>query len=64
MWWPFETLGRLVGFVLGLTGRLVAIILGLILAVLGGLLTATGIGACLGVPLLIFGIALFVRGLF
>jgi len=62
--WPFVALWRLVGLVLNLTGRLVAVIIGLVLALVGALLTATVIGSVLGIPLLIFGGALILRGLF
>ena len=57
---PFE----LVGLVLNLTGRFVAVILGLVLMALGALLSSTVIGACLGVPLLAFGFLLLVKGIF
>ncbi len=62
--WPFEALWRLVGLVFELTGRFLAILLGIVLIGVGALLTATVIGACVGVPLLAFGILLVVRGLF
>jgi len=62
--WPFEALWRLVGIVFELTGRFLAILLGIVLIGVGALLTATAIGACVGAPLLAFGILLVVRGLF
>jgi len=39
--WPFVALWRLLTGILELTGRLVAVVLGLVLMIVGGLLTAT-----------------------
>jgi hypothetical protein len=62
--WPFWAIWRLViGIVTG-TGRLVAVILGLVFLIAGALLTATLVGAIVGIPLIIFGLLLMVRGLF
>jgi hypothetical protein len=46
-----------------LTGRLVAVILGLALMLVGVILTITVVGAIVGIPLLIIGVLLVVRGL-
>lgn len=62
--WPFAALWWSVSFILQLTGRLVAAILGLVLMILGALLTVTIIGAVIGIPLIIFGFLLMVRGIF
>jgi hypothetical protein len=51
----------LVGFVLRLTGRLVGFAIGLVLLVIGGMLTITVILAPIGLPLLIVGFLLMVR---
>ncbi len=61
---PFVWLWQLVTFILGLTGRLLAVILGFVLLVVGLLVTLTIIGAIVGIPMLIVGFALIVRGLF
>lgn len=61
---PFVWLWQLITFVLGLTGRLLAVILGLALLIVGLLFTLTIIGAIVGIPILIVGFALIVRGLF
>ncbi|MCL5109571.1 MAG: hypothetical protein M1401_12015 [Chloroflexi bacterium] len=61
---PFELLWRLLTGVVALTGRLLAVILGLALIVAGIVLTITIVGAVVGVPLIALGIALVVRGLF
>jgi hypothetical protein len=43
---------------------LVAVILGLVFLIVGVVLTATLIGAIVGIPFFIFGLFLIVRGLF
>lgn len=61
---PFAWLWNLVTFILGLTGRLLAVVLGFVLLIVGVLLTLTVVGAIVGIPLLIVGFALVLRGLF
>lgn len=61
---PFVLLWQLVTFILGLTGRLLAVVLGFVFLVVGFLITLTVIGAIIGIPMLIVGFALIVRGLF
>lgn len=60
---PLVWLWNLIAHIVTLTGRLVAVIIGLVLIFVGGLLTVTIIGAIAGIPLLIIGILLVVRGL-
>ena len=62
--WPFVALWRLVTGILVVTGRLVAVIVGLVFVLVGALLSATVIGAIIGVPLILFGGLLVLRGLF
>jgi len=62
--WPFYALWRLVTGILVLTGRLLGVVLGLALILVGVLLSLTVIGAALGVPLALFGTVLMLRGLF
>jgi hypothetical protein len=62
--WPFVALWRLVAAVIGLTGRLVAVLLGVVLLIAGGLLTMTVVGAVAGIPLMIVGVLLIARGIF
>jgi hypothetical protein len=62
--WPFWAIWKLVIGIVAGTGRLVAVILGLVLLIVGAVLTATVIGAILGIPLIILGLLLMVRGLF
>jgi hypothetical protein len=62
--WPFWAIWELVTWILKLTGRVVAIVLGLVLMIVGVLISLTVIGAIVGVPLLLFGLLLVFRGLF
>ena len=62
--WPFVALWRLLALIIGLTGRLVAIILGIVVMILGLLATLTVVGAPVGIPLMIFGFLLVIRGIF
>ncbi len=62
--WPFEALWWLVTTILALTGRLIVVLLGMILMLVGGLISATLVGAIIGIPLLFFGVLLVLRGLF
>ena len=62
--WPFVVVWRLVALVLELTGRVIAAVLGLVLLVVGILLSLTVIGAIVGVPLGLFGLLLMVRSIF
>jgi len=57
-------LWRLVTGILEITGRLVAVVLGLAFLIVGVILSATVIGALVGMPLAFFGILLILRGLF
>jgi hypothetical protein len=61
--WPFVALWDLVIWIVSLTGRLVAVVLGLALLLVGGILTALVITAPLGIPLALFGLLLVVKGL-
>lgn len=62
--WPFAAIWRLVAGVISLTGRLLALVLGVVFMIVGAILTLTIVGAILGVPLLIFGFLLIIRGFF
>jgi hypothetical protein len=58
--WPFW----LVGWILKMTGRLVGVVIGLSLMILGTVLTLTVAGAIVGLPLGFLGILLTIRCLF
>jgi len=62
--WPFYAIWRLVAFILEVTGRIIGVVLGLVLLILGLLVSLTVIGAVVGVPLIILGMLLILRGLF
>jgi hypothetical protein len=61
--WPFVAVWELVVWVVNLTGRLIAMLLGLVFLIAGVILTLTVVGAVIGIPLAAFGILLMVRGL-
>lgn len=60
---PFVWVWNLIAAIVTLTGRFLAVILGLVLIVVGIILIITVIGAILGIPLVVIGILLVVRGL-
>ena len=62
--WPFYAIWRLLTWIVKLTGRLIAIFLGLAMIIIGAVLCITMILLPLGVPLIIFGFLLALRGLF
>lgn len=62
--WPFWALWKLVSGIVEFTGRIVAVVLGLVLMIVGIILTVTVIGAVVGIPLVILGLLLTLRGLF
>ena len=61
--WPFAAIWNLVAWIVGLTGRMIAVVLGLVFLIVGALLTITVVGAILGIPMIIFGLLLVIRGL-
>ena len=62
--WPFVALWKLITTVVEMTGRLVALILGLVFILVGMLISLTIVGGIVGIPLAIVGILLFLRGIF
>jgi hypothetical protein len=60
--WPFQAIFGVVSGIVKLTGRLVAVVIGLVLLILGGVLSLTVIGAIIGVPIALFGFLLIIRG--
>lgn len=64
LFFPFIAVWKLFEFIIKLTGRLIAVILGLVLMIAGAILCCTVIGAVVGIPIIIFGFTLMVRGFF
>jgi hypothetical protein len=62
--WPFTALWRLLATIVELTGRFVAMVLGIVLIIVGVIVSLTVVGAIVGVPLALIGFLLFLRGLF
>jgi hypothetical protein len=62
--WPFKMLMSLIEGIIKLTGRLVAAVIGLAIMIVGVVLTALVITAPLGIPMIVFGFLLMVRGIF
>jgi len=62
--WPFWLIWRLVVGIIQITGRIVGAVLGLVLMIVGVIVSLTIVGLVVGVPLIIFGFLLVVRGLF
>jgi hypothetical protein len=62
--WPFIALWKLLAGLIALTGRLVAILIGAALMLVGGVISLTVIGAVIGIPLAILGLLILLRGLF
>ncbi|MCJ7537033.1 MAG: hypothetical protein WA997_07245 [Anaerolineales bacterium] len=62
--WPFWAVWRLLTWIVKLTGRLIAIILGFAMIIIGAILCITVILLPLGIPLIVFGFLLTMRGLF
>jgi len=62
--WPFAAIWKLLAVIVELTGRLVAMILGIVFMVVGTLISLTFVGAIVGVPLAIVGLLLFLKGIF
>ncbi len=61
---PFVWVWRLFAWVVGLTGRVVAAVLGLFLMGVGLLLTVIIVAAPIGIPLMVFGFLLMLRSIF
>lgn len=62
--WPLRTMFELVEWTLRLTGRLLAAVLGMVIMIAGGVLTLTFIAAPIGLPMILFGFLLMIRGIF
>ena len=62
--WPFAAIWKLLTVILEMTGRFVAMVLGIVLVIVGVIASLTIVGAIVGIPLGIIGLLLFFRGMF
>jgi hypothetical protein len=62
--WPFAALWKLLAVIVEMTGRFVAMVLGIVFIVVGVIVSLTIVGAIVGVPLAIVGLLLLLRGIF
>ena len=62
--WPSAAIWKLLAVIVELTGRLVAMILGIVLMLVGGIISLTVIGTIVGIPLAVVGLLLFLKGMF
>jgi len=62
--WPFYAIWRVLTFILGIVGRLLAALLGIGIMVAGVVITMSVVGAPIGIPLASLGFLLLIRALF
>jgi hypothetical protein len=62
--WPFAALWKLLAVIVEMTGRFVAMVLGIVFIVVGVIVSLTIVGAIIGVPLAVVGLLLLLRGMF
>jgi hypothetical protein len=62
--WPFAALWKLLAVIVEMTGRFVAMVLGIVLIVVGVIISLTIVGAIVGIPLAFVGLLLLLRGMF
>lgn len=62
--WPFEAVWKLLATIVEMVGRFTAMVTGIVLVLAGVLISLTLVGAIIGIPLVLTGFLLFLRGLF
>ncbi len=62
--WPFAALWKLLAVIVEMTGRFVAMVLGIVFIVVGIIVSLTIVGALVGIPLAFVGLLLLLRGIF
>jgi len=62
--WPFAAIWKLLALIVELTGRFVAMALGIVFIIVGVIVSLTIVGAIIGIPLAIIGLLLLLRGMF
>lgn len=61
---PFKLIWTLACFLFSLMGRFISLVVGIVLMIVGVLLTFTVVGAIIGIPLIIIGCLLMIRSVF
>lgn len=64
IFWPIRAVFDFIEWTLRISGRFIAAILGLAIMIVGIVFTITIIAAPLGLPMLMFGFVLMLRGIF
>ena len=62
--WPFAALWKLLAVIVEMTGRFVAMVIGILLIIAGVIVSLTIVGAIVGIPLAVIGLLLLLRGIF
>jgi hypothetical protein len=62
--WPFTAIWKLLATIVEMTGRFVAMVLGILLIIVGIIVSLTIVGAIIGIPLAVVGLLLLLRGMF
>jgi len=62
--WPFAALWKLLAVIVEMTGRFVAMVLGIVFIIVGIIVSLTIVGAIIGIPLAVVGLLLLLRGMF
>ncbi len=62
--WPFAAIWKLLAVIVEMTGRFVAMVLGLVLILVGFIVSLTIVGAIVGIPLAVIGLLLLLCGIF
>lgn len=62
--WPFAALWKLLAVIVEMTGRFVAMVLGVVFIIVGIIVSLTIVGAIVGIPLAMVGLLLLLRGMF
>ena len=62
--WPFTAIWKLLSVIVEMTGRFVAMVLGIVFIIVGVIVSLTIVGAIVGIPLALIGLLLLLRGMF
>ena len=59
--WPFWVIWEFIAMIVGMTGRIIAVVLGFVLMVVGVILSVTVVGLIVGAPMIVIGLMILVR---